>query len=76
VAWVVVGDDVTQCIQRMKRCTSRAKRWAEENALEFNINMTEAILFPKKRNHQGSNVKLNIRIKESRIAFNEKPTGS
>jgi hypothetical protein len=74
VAWVVEGDDVTQCAQRMQRCASRATRWAEENAVEFDIEKTEAILFSKKRNHQGSNVKLKFRIRESRVAFDKKPT--
>jgi hypothetical protein len=34
----------------------------------------EAILFSKRRNHQGSKVKMTIEIGENKIAFNEKPT--
>jgi hypothetical protein len=35
VAWVVEGDDITQCIQRMQRCAVGAMRWAGRNAVEF-----------------------------------------
>jgi hypothetical protein len=71
---VVEGDDVTQYVQNMQRCASRARRWAEENAVEFDIGKTEVILFSKKRNHQGSKVKQKIRVGENRIVFDEKPT--
>jgi hypothetical protein len=74
MACMVEGDDVTQCIQRMQRCASRARRWAEDNAVEFDIGNTEGILFSKKRNNQRSNIKLKIGIGENRIAFDENPT--
>jgi hypothetical protein len=45
------------------------------NAVHFDIAKTEAVLFSKKRNHQGNKVKMSIQVDENNlISFNPKPT--
>jgi len=45
VAWVVEGEDVGECTQRLEGCAKEAQSWAKENACQFDIEKTEAILF-------------------------------
>jgi ribonuclease HI len=73
VAWVVRGDEVKQCVQQMEQCAKKAKEWAANNAVEFDIQKTEAVLFSRKRNHQGGKVKLKIQVDEGvQIGFQTK----
>jgi hypothetical protein len=74
VAWVVEGEGVTWCIQKLQRWARLTTEWAEVNAVEFDIDKTEAILFPQKRNHQGSKVKIVVKVGENKVAFDKKPT--
>jgi len=45
VAWVVEGEDVGECTQRLERCTAETTIWVKKNACEFGIEKTEAMLF-------------------------------
>jgi hypothetical protein len=74
VAWVVEGEDVTRCVQKLQRCARLMTEWAKVNVVEFDIEKKEAILFSKKRNHQGSKVKMVVKVGENKVAFNKKPT--
>jgi retron-type reverse transcriptase len=74
VARVVEGEDVTWCVQKLQRCAWLTTEWAKVNAVELDIDQTEAILFSKKRNHQGSKVKMVVKVGENKVAFNKKPT--
>jgi hypothetical protein len=47
VAWVIEEDDISQSIQRMRRCAVRVDRYAKRNAIEFDIGKTEATFFSK-----------------------------
>jgi len=51
VAWVVEGEDVGECTQRLEGCAKEAQIWAKENACKFDIEKTEAILFTRRRNN-------------------------
>jgi hypothetical protein len=45
VAWVVEGEDVGECTQRLEGCAKAAQIWAKENACQIDIEKTEVILF-------------------------------
>jgi len=45
VAWVVEGEDVGECTQRLERCAMETTIWAKKNACQFDIEKTEAMLF-------------------------------
>jgi len=45
VAWVVESEGVGECTQRLEACVKEAQIWAKENACQFDIEKTEAILF-------------------------------
>jgi len=46
-AWVVEGEDVGECTQRLERCAVETTIWGKKNACQFNIEKTEAILFTR-----------------------------
>jgi len=65
VAWVVDGEDVGECTQRLETCAAGAQNWAKENESQFAIETTEVIVFTERR----SNKKLKIEAK-IRVGFN------
>jgi len=44
VAWVVEGEDVGECTQRLERCAAETTMLAKNNACQFDIEKTEAML--------------------------------
>jgi hypothetical protein len=48
ITWLAVGDDVAELTKKLEQCAKLSKRWAENNAVEFELAKTEAILFSKK----------------------------
>jgi len=40
VAWVVEGEDVGECIQRLERCAAEITIWAKKNACQLDIEKT------------------------------------
>jgi len=62
VAWVVEGEDVRECTQRLEGCAKEAQIWAKENACQFDIEKTEAILFTQKRSNKKPKMKVKIRV--------------
>ena len=62
VAWVVEGEDVGECTQRLQRCAAGAQNWAKEQACQFDIEKTKAILFTRKRSNKEPKMKAKIRV--------------
>jgi hypothetical protein len=62
VAWVVEGGDVGECTQRLERCAAGAQKWGKENACQFHMETTEAILFTQRRKHKEPKMKAKIRV--------------
>jgi hypothetical protein len=52
VAWVVEGGDVGECTQRLERCAAGIQKWAKDNACQFDIEKTEAMLFTRRRSNK------------------------
>ena len=62
VAWVVEGEDVGECTQRLERYAAETASWAKENACQFDIEKTEAILFTRSRNNKEPKMKAKLRV--------------
>ena len=52
VAWVVEGEDVGECTQRLERCAVETLNWAKKNASRFHIEKAEAMLFTRRRKNK------------------------
>jgi signal transduction histidine kinase len=48
VTWVIDGDNVEDVIMNLIHCTSTYLSWAASNAVCFEVDKTEAILFSKR----------------------------
>jgi len=62
VEWVVERPVVGECTQRLERCAAGAQKWAKENACQFDIEKTEAILFSPRRGNREPKTKARIRV--------------
>jgi hypothetical protein len=67
VARVVEGQDVGECTQRLEQCAVGAQKWAKENACQFDIEKTEAILFTERRNNKEAQMKAKIRVRSHEV---------
>jgi hypothetical protein len=74
VAWVVEGEDVGECTQRLEGCAREAQIWARENASQFDIKKTEAILFTRKRSNKEPKMKVKIRVGSHEVQYNKEAT--
>jgi len=74
VAWVVEGEDVGECTQRLEGCAEEAQKWAKQNACQFDIKKTEAILFTRKRNNWEPKMKARIRVGNHEVQYNKDAT--
>jgi hypothetical protein len=74
VAWVVEGEDVGECTQRLEGCAREAQIWAMENACRFDIEKTEAMLFTQKRNNKEPKMKAKIRVGNHEVQYNKEAT--
>jgi len=74
VAWVVEGEDVGECTQRLEGCAKEAQIWAKENACQFDIEKTEAMLFTRRGNNKEPKMKAKIRIGNHEVQYNKQAT--
>jgi hypothetical protein len=74
VAWVVEGVDVGECTQRLERCAAGVQKWARENACQFDIEQTEAMLFSRRRNIKEPQMKAKIRVGSHEVRYNKEAT--
>jgi len=74
VAWVVEGEDVGECTQRLEGCAKEAQIWAKENACQFDIEKTEAILFTRKRSNKEPKMKARVRVGNHEVRYNKEAT--
>jgi len=74
VAWVVEGKDVGECTQRLEGCAKEAQIWAKENACQFDVEKTEAILFTRKRSNKEPKMKAKIRVGSHEVSYNKEAT--
>jgi len=74
VAWVVEGEDVGECTQRLEGCTKEAQMWAMENTCQFDVEKTEAILFTRRRNNKEPKMKVRIRVGNHEVQYNKEAT--
>jgi len=74
VAWVVEGEDVGQCTQRLEGCAKETQIWVKEHACQFDIEKTEMILFTRKRNNKEPKMKAKIRVGNHEVQYNKEAT--
>jgi len=70
VAWVVEGEAVGECTQRLERCTEQSQSGAKENACQFEIEKTEAIFFTQRRKNMEPTMQASIRVRNHEVEFN------
>jgi hypothetical protein len=74
VAWVVEWKDVGECTQRLERCAEGAESWAKENACQFDIEKTEAMLFTGRRSNKEPTMKARVRVGNHEVHYNKEVT--
>jgi hypothetical protein len=52
VTWIVDGVDDAEVTVKLNTCAAKCLTWAQDNAVRFEEDKTEAILFSKRREHQ------------------------
>ena len=60
--------------QRLERCAEGAESWAKENACQFDIEKTEAMLFTCKRNNKEPKMKARVRVGNHKVRYNKEAT--
>ena len=70
MAWVVEGEDVGECTQRLERCAEGIQIWVKENACQCDIEKTEAILITQKRNNKEQKIKAQVRVRSHEVKYN------
>ena len=73
VAWVARGGTTNEVAQKMETCAKITKEWAEENAVVFEDEKSEAIIFTKNTRLR-KRIKRKIQIGKEIITFNQDAT--
>jgi len=74
VAWVVEGEDVGECTQRLERCAVETTIWAKKNACQFDIEKTEAMLFTRRRKNEEPKMNAQVRVGNHEVSYNKAAT--
>jgi len=74
VAWVVEGEDVEECTQRLERYAAETDIWAKENSCQFDSEKTKAILFTQRRKNKQLKMKARIRVGNHEVQYNKEAT--
>jgi hypothetical protein len=74
VAWVVEGESVGECTQRLERCATGAQKWTKENTCQFNTEKTEAILFTRRKCNKEPKMRAKIRVGNHEVWYNNEAT--
>ena len=68
VTWLVRGKTADQVARKLERCATTTLGWAQRNAVTFETEKTEAILFTRKRNRMRE-VRQNIKVGTHSVKF-------
>jgi hypothetical protein len=52
VGWWVSGKNITEIRRKLEKCALLSQTWADNNAVVFDIDKTEAVLFLQRRCHR------------------------
>jgi len=67
VAWVVEGESVRECTEKLEECAMKAQDWAKENACNFDWEKTEVMLFMRKRSNKEPKIKAKITVRNHEV---------
>jgi len=74
VAWVVEGENVGGCTQRLERCAAETTIWVKKNACQFDIKKTEAMLFTRRRMNKEPMMNARVRVRNHEVSCNKEAT--
>jgi hypothetical protein len=73
VTWIVEGTNVEEVTEQLNKCAAKSLAWVEQNAVRFEEDKTEAILFSKCReHHRGTSVEVWVGLHD--IPYNRQAT--
>jgi hypothetical protein len=71
ITWIVRGDGINEVTSNLEKCADLSIKWAKKNAVQFEIEKSDAIFFSRKKKHLGE-IKRTIRIDDYTIKYNQK----
>ena len=71
VTWVVRGDNVPQVTKRLEECARITTEWAGRNAVKFETDKTEAILFTKSKNQRLAERRTTVQVDSQGVRYAE-----
>jgi len=74
VAWVVEGEDVGECTQRLERCPAETTIWAKKNACQFDVEKTEAMLCTRRSKNKVPKMNAQVRVGIHEVPYNKEAT--
>ena len=74
MAWVVEGEDVGECTQRLERCATETTIWAKKNACQFDIEKMEVMLFTPRRKNKELKMNARVRVGDHEVSYNKEAT--
>jgi len=74
VAWVVEGEDVGECTQRLERCATETTIGTKKNASQFDTEKTEAMLFTRRRKNKEPKMNARVRVGNHEVLYNKEAT--
>jgi hypothetical protein len=73
VTWIIDGTTVEEVTEQLNKCTAKTLTWVEQNAVRFEEDKTEAILFSKCQEHQ-TDIDMKVWVSHHDIAYNRQAT--
>jgi len=74
VAWVVEGEDVGECTQRLEICVAETTIWANKNACQFDIDKMEAMLFTRGSKNKEPRMNARVRVGNHNVSYHKEAT--
>jgi ribonuclease HI len=74
VTWLAIGKDIGEVVEKLERCAAVSQEWAQQNAVEFESEKSEAVLFSKLRRHSSARQKMGINVGHTKVQFAKEAT--
>ena len=74
VTWFVEGSSIQEVREQLEWCAEESLRWAEGNAVRFEVSKTEAVLLSRKRGLVQSSAAEPVRVGDRLISFASEAT--
>ena len=74
VTWFVEGSSIAEIRERLEWCAEESLRWARDNAVQFEVSKTEAILLSRKRGAVQVAAAEPVRVGSQEVPFSSEAT--